>query len=332
MTPVSATVDGVEVETTNAGSTPESLTASLTPPEPADTSEAGTPPAGEPAAGASGAKTKAAAPAATTEPAEPDPASEAGKQLAKRRQSMQYRIDQVTWEKHEAKRKADALEAELAALKNPAAAKPPTDPARPTLKSFIDRIGTDFDTYEDAVDAHAEALTDYKLAVRDRASSAAQFSHARETALHQTSTRGAAEHADFDAVLGQFAAEGGRLAPSTPAEAQGPLGDLEQVILGHPKGHSVAYHVAKDPELRAQLLGAPTRMVFMEVMGELLTRLKGAPTGSPSTPAPVSRAKPPVQPAKGQPQATGGPPGDDASDEEHLAYYNQQERAARRRA
>jgi hypothetical protein len=322
---VSATVDGVTVESSTG--TVEDLTASLTPPADEKTS-LGTP--GAPPEEKTVPPPAADTPADTADDAEPDAASAAGKQLAKRKRDMQAAIDKATWEKHEAIRAREKAEAELQALRNP---KPdaPTD-GRPKLKSFVDKIGVEggYETYEDAVEAHSEALTDYKLTARDQASNAAQQTHARANALHQTYTRGVEAHADFDAVLGQFVESGGRLAPATAQEANGPLGDLEHVILTHPKGHSVAYEVSKDPALYARLLGASSRAVFMEEIGELLIRLKGAPTGSPVPPAPVSKAKPPVQPAKGQPSATSGPPGDDASDEEHRLYWNQQEKARRR--
>jgi hypothetical protein len=319
---VTATADGVEVSSSSG--TAEELSASLAPP----TSDAGEATTGTPAAQPADGAAKEPAPASAALK-EPDPASEAGKELAKRRQSMQDRIDQVTWEKHEAKRQADALKAELDALKQPTPK--PVGDGRPTLRSFIDRVGTDFDDYEAAVEAHADALTDFKLSARDRASNAAQVTQARDAAVHQAYTRGTAAHADFDAVLGQFLADGGKLAPTSIAEAQGPLGDLESVILGHPHGHSVAYEVAKDADLRGRLLGATSRVMFMAEMGKLLTRLDAAPTGSASPAAPVSKAKPPVKPVVGQPNATsGGPPGDDASDEEHRLYYQQQERARRR--
>lgn len=311
---VSATVDGVEVSSSSG--TADELTASLTPPAPSpvaatESSDATASPAAEP-----------------TPTPDPDPASDAGKQLAAKRKSMQDRIDQLTWEKHEATRRAEKSEADLKAKSEPVAAK--ADDARPKLKAFTDRIGTDFEDYESAVEAHTDALTDYKLATRDSASAAASAQHARQSSLNAAAAKGREAHADFDAVIGEYVNQGGRFAPSNAVEANGPLGDLEAVVLQHPLGHTVAYEVAKDAELRARLMGASSRVLFMAEMGKLLTRLEGAPTGSPPKPAPVSKAKPPVQPAKGQPQATGGPPGDDATDEEHLAYYQQQDRARRR--
>ena len=321
--PVSATLDGVTVES-NTG-TAADLAASL------ETPPAAAPGEGTPTAAPADGGKPAAAPAAQSTPdGEPDPASEAGKQLSKRRRDMQAAIDKATWEKHEATRRAEKLEAELEALRNPKPTAQASAEDGPDLDDYVAQIGIKYDTYEKAVQAHARDLVRFELSARDKASVAEQSSRARNDALLQTYTRGVAAHADFDAVLGEFAQSGGRLAPTTPAEAQGPLGDLEQVILTHPQGHAVAYALAKDAELYQRIVTAPTRVMFMAEMGELLTRLKGAPTGSPSEPAPVSRAKPPVQPAKGQPQATGGPPGDDASDEEHLRYYNQQEKARRR--
>lgn len=310
---VSATVDGVEVSSSSG--TADELTASLTPPAP------------DAAAGTTVPAVEGAASEPTPTP-DPDPASDAGKQLAAKRKSMQDRIDQLTWEKHEATRRAEKSEADLKAKSEPVAAK--TADARPKLKSFTDRIGTDFEDYESAVEAHTDALTDYKLATRDSASAAASAQHARQSSLNAAAAKGREAHADFDAVIGEYVNQGGRFAPSNAVEANGPLGDLEAVVLQHPLGHTVAYEVAKDAELRARLMGASSRVLFMAEMGKLLTRLEGAPTGSPPKTAPVSKAKPPVQPAKGQPQATGGPPGDDATDEEHLAYYQQQDRARRR--
>lgn len=320
MASVSATVDGVEVSSSSG--TAEALTASLMP----DTTGIDIGTQAAPTLDQVSDALAKSKPKPSDE--EPDPASEAGKQLAGKRKSMQDRIDQITWEKHEAVRRAEKLEADLKAKSEPAQAR--ADDGRPKLKAFIDKIGTDYDTYEDAVDAHAEALTDFKLAARDTASAAEQRTSARQQTLNAVAAKGRETHADFDAVIGEYVGQGGRFAPANAVEANGPLGDLEAVILQHPLGQSVAYTVAKDGELRARLLGATSRAMFMDEMGTLLTSLKGAPTGSPAKPAPVSKAKPPVQPAKGQPQATGGPPGDDASDDEHLAYYNQQERARRR--
>lgn len=269
-----------------------------------------------------------------------DPASEAGKQLARRKQGLKERIDDLTFkwrsterEREQAREEAAELRAKLAALETGGApAKPKTaDSDKPRLKAFTDRIGSDFTDYEEALEAHADALTDWKFAAERKASTADAATRAYQQALHQSHTRGRETHADFDAIIDQFLQRGGALgpAPNSPS-GPSPLADLQQTILQHPQGHSIAYAVAKDAELYQRLLTAPTQIAFFSEMGKLITRLDGAPAGSPSQEAPVSKATPPVKPVVGQPQATGGPPGDDASDEEHRLYYNQQTR--RRRA
>lgn len=317
MAAVTATVDGVEVSSSSG--TLEELTAQLTP---APESTSGTTPKEQAVETGSPAQ----------EPtSDPDPASEAGKTLSKRRREMKDALDLATWEKHEARREADKLKAELDSLKQPKTVAA-TDQDEPDIDAYVARIGSDFQTYEQAQKAFVKDSIQHAFTQRDQASVASTSAHMRQQALAATAAKGKEAHADFDAVIGEFVSQGGRFAPTNAVEANGPLGDLEGVILQHPLGHTVAYEIAKDPELRARLLGASSRVMFMADMGKLLTRLEGAPTGSPPKPAPVSKAKPPVQPAKGQPLATGGPPGDDASDDEHLAYYQQQERASRRRA
>lgn len=286
-----ATSDSMEV-TSNRDVTNEQLAADLAVTDAAPAAE----PVAEPVK-PTAAATPAAEPTIPETDDDIDPASDAGKRLSKRKQAMQDKIDKATWRFREEERKREALEREIATLKTPKAdAAAPASDDRPKLKSFVDRIGTDYDDYESAVEAHAEALTDFKLAARDQASNAAQQTHARQETLHAVATRGQEAHADFDAVLGQFVQQGGRFAPSTAAEAQGPLGDLEQVILQHPIGHSIGYELAKDPALYQRLMASSSRVMFMAEMGKLITRLDGAPSGSPTKPAPVSKTKAPIQP------------------------------------
>lgn len=303
-----ATSDSMEV-TTNRDVTNEQLAADLAVTDTPSADAAAEPIATPPAATAKPHEPPAEAPTAEDEP-EPDPASDAGKKLAGRKRTLQQRIDQVTWEKHQEAAKREALEKELTALKAPKTEPATQTDGRPRLKTYIDQIGTTYDTYEDAVDAHADALSDYKLAARDQASNAAQQAHAYQSALHTVRTRGTETHADFDAVLGQFVQQGGTFAPRTPAEANGPLADLEQTILHHPLGHVIAYALAKDAETYQRVVAAPSRVMFMAEMGKLITRVEGVPSGSPAKPAPLSKAKPPIQPLGSSPVASDQDPDD----------------------
>ena len=231
-----------------------------------------------------------------------DPASDAGKALAKKKKSLRARIDELTFEKHASRREAEQAKAEAADLRQKLAdlergkvqpAAKPQDTGRPTLKAFVERIGTDFESYEDAVDAHAEALADYKLAAERQASSAEQHTRAYQTALHQSYTRGTEKYADYGAMI-QRANQENR--PFTPA--------MLAAIAELPEGHDLAYAIAKEPETYQLLVSAPTVRMFDLQLGRVLNRLERAPSGSPPAAAPVSKAKPPYQPVGSSPVAS----------------------------
>lgn len=70
-------------------------------------------------------------------------------------------------------------------------------------------------------------------------------------------------------------------------------------------------------------------IAVFRAMGRLEASLAAASPSSRPAPAPISRARPPVQRVESVPQMSDAPPGDDASDEEHAAYYNRKETARR---
>lgn len=85
------------------------------------------------------------------------------------------------------------------------------------------------------------------------------------------------------------------------------------------------------PDIVQRLSTLPQNEVFWQ-MGSLEATLAAAHTAPPSRPAArdtVSKARPPVQRVESVPQVSDAPPGDDASDEEHVAYYNRKEMARR---
>lgn len=232
------------------------------------------------------------APPNVDDSADPDPASEAGRKLAGKRKSMQQRIEELTWQRHQEVARREEVEKQLEALKapktEPAAA--PTD-GRPKLKDFVAKIGDTYDTYEDAVEAHTDALSDYKLAARDQASIAEQHTRGYQTALHQTHTRGTEKHADFDAKIEAMVQEGRRFTPF-----------MTDAILSDPDtGHELAYVLATEPETYQALLMAPTLPAASRILGKILSRFEAAPSGSAPKPVPVSKAKPPIQPLGSSP-------------------------------
>lgn len=240
--------------------------------------------------------------------AEPDPASDAGKELAKKRGSLQARIDEITREKGESER---ALQARIAALEaglakgKPAqpAAEPAGDPkaalgGKETAKQAWERLKTlpdapkasDFSSYDDYQFASAvfvnEKLTEERQAAAVTQSRATAFNQARDR-VEQAAKK---EFADFDTVVDSFVKAGGRYSPPA-AEA----------IFNHPEGHRLAYALAKDPALNARLSAINHPVQFgIELAAVLASLPKSAGSGQTAAAAaavpvvPVSKAPEPV--------------------------------------
>lgn len=236
--------------------------------------------------------------------ADPDPASDAGKELAKKRGSLQARIDEITREKGESER---TLQARIAALEADLAKGKPAQPAaeaagdpkaalggKETAKQAWERLkllpdapkASDFSTYDDYQFASAvfvnEKLTEERQAEAVTRSRASAFNQARD----RVEAKAKQEFADFDTVVDTFVKAGGRYSPPA-AEA----------IFNHPEGHKLAYALAKDPALNARLSAINHPVQFgIELAAVLASLPKSA--GSGQTPAAaaavVSKAPDPV--------------------------------------
>jgi hypothetical protein len=243
-------------------------------------------------------------------------ASEAGKKLAGKKKSLQDRLDQATWEKHEAHRRAEAAERELESLR-----KGHTAPAPVETSDEAEPQAEQFDTYEKYVQAQAKWAARQELRA-DRASrERVEADRAVESAMHRVKTRGTEQHADFTAVLSQFADSGGKFNPY-----------VTSVILEHPLGSAVAYALATDPETLQKIHGAPSFTLASIEVGKLLARLDAASSGSAPTPAPVTKAKPPAPPLGSSPVASDASEvTDDTPLDDHIRVMNAKDRANRRR-
>jgi hypothetical protein len=234
---------------------------------------------GEGKAGKSSTPTEAASDESTDDPddtGEASSASEAGQTLARRRNTLQERIDKLTRDKHTSKRERDAaveerdrLKAELDALK---AAKPPPEPATPTepkaeskaeppkepqapttkpkLEDFPEE---DYDSYDLRIAAYTEAVADWKAeravgalraewaAERQKAEQEAATKVA-QAALNERVAKAKEKFPDYDEVLGQ---------------AQNVM--VSQVILETlrdiDEGLELTYYLAKNPSEVERLNG-----------------------------------------------------------------------------
>jgi hypothetical protein len=110
------------------------------------------------------------------------------------------------------------------------------------------------------------------------------------------------------------------IAPTVPATAANVVADCISDT-EHPV--ALMRYLKDHPKDFQRLLTLHPVQAFRE-MGKLEATLAAA-SPSRSAPREVSRARPPVSRVESVPQMNDAPPGDDASDEEHAAFYNRKE-------
>jgi hypothetical protein len=233
------------------------------------------------------AETPADTPAETPEP---DPASEAGKALAKKRTSLQARIDEEVRRRGEAERRAAQLEAQLASVSASREAFAADERERRQAESIADPSDPEptvdqFETYEKYVKAQARWEARQEVKAATAAIAAREQGRAIVSAQDRAYASLKAAHADADDVLGAFTEAGGQYSPL-----------VSEFIIGHPDGHEVAYALAKDPELNARI-GALQHPAMVAVeLGRVLARIEAAAVvPEPVKPAPVvTKAPAPV--------------------------------------
>ncbi len=290
---------------------------------------------------------------------EPPAESVAGQTLAKKRRTLQDRIDQITREKYdtarerdEARSQATRLERELTDLRRTATG---IGPAKPEAAA-VPPATAKFPKYAEYLQAHPDAELEDWIDARDSwrdeqrtKQQTQQESERRQRETHDARTQQFSVHAQtfatkMRAVLDadpEFETKLDRRLLTTPALSVLPPGEtptfgnflVEQIVKAdHPD--KLLLHLS-DPHEVQRLASLDPESVIRE-----LTRLDlGTPNGNgaaPRGPAPAAsvttRAKPPIKPLGGSPPVeTDVPPGDDASDEAHRLYWNRQELARRSR-
>ena len=223
--------------------------------------------------------------------AEPDPASDAGKALAKKKSSLQARIDEEVRKRGEAERRAAQLEAELTAARGAAKPEQPAaEGAAAERKRIMALPGApkvdQFESYEEFLLAAADFVSEVRLSERDARQQAEAQGRGLIAARDRVEAAVKAAHPDFDEVIEAFAADGHAYAPP-----------VAEFILAHPEGHEIAYALAKDPALNARIaaLQHPAAIVFE--LGKVLAGLEAAsakPVQPEPKPRPVTRAPAPV--------------------------------------
>ncbi len=184
---------------------------------------------------------------------------------------VQKRLDELTRQRHEAERRAAALEAQLTEVisRLPRPDAPAPAPEKPlTLEAY------DYDeaalftamTQRAVQEAHKAAETALERREREAIERAAAQS------VEQRFDEARAKYADFDEVV---------FNPSVPITP-----DMAQVIKSLPDGADVAYQLGRNPSEAARIASLPPVLQAVEIGRLSAPRGQAAPATKPNPPAP----------------------------------------------
>lgn len=284
---------------------PEAISAALAPDAPAPT--AAPAPAGDPGASAPPASPAAPEPAAPAPPDSapdvPDPVSpettteEDEEEVPGIPKGVQRRIDREVRRRHEADRKAAALEARLQMLEQ-GYQRPSQEPAPVPLHERPEPREEDYASQQEwfrAVRDWDKAQLKQELQREAYQRQVQQLQDAQQAKMQEQAQAARQKYADFDAVLDRLQA-----IATVPA--------LDACVHESDLGAELAYYLAQHPETIARLnqLAQTAPLAMAREVGKLELQLSAPTNGSRSpSPAAVPTAQPPPpQPVSG----TGAPP------------------------
>lgn len=260
------------------------------------------------------------------------------------RKSHQARINVAIAKQREAERKAAALEAEIARLKQPQTAAPQTPEASPQKKAaIVERIANlqkdpEYPKWEDFQDAgFADPYTAYNAAQaafvaekleleRAETRQQAEREQAHRSRLDSVHAEGAQKYQDWDALW------------DTPAasDLMLPAPVLEEIFVNSDSSADVLHYLLTHPDDLMALQGVADPIAAARAIARLPIGVTSAPSGPESTPRPQTKAKPLIKPVSSAPVAAEALDPDDLPfGAKYIAIKNAQERkeqAARRGA
>lgn len=198
---------------------------------------------------------------------------------------------------------------------------------------------------EEAYEQYADYLADLQVFITDTRHDERQVElatrHRAQTTDQQRATRYGGYKAKIDAAIATapdfletLSEDILNLQPSdslptgTPATVYHALAD-EIIDADNPV--ALMQHLSDHPDDFQRLATLPTRRALERALARLdATLTAAAPSTGPARPVAISHAKPPVRPVESSAPVSDRPPGDDASDDEHYAYYSRQMLEARR--
>ena len=223
---------------------------------------------------------------------------EAEREVVRKKKSASERIQEITWARHEAERRAAEAERQLAEFR---AAKQP-EPAAPAGKPALDQF-QDYDSYVEAVaewragEAVRAALSANEQKTQAAAQAAQNKQRTESWVKAQTAVRQALP--DYDEVVGLSDVV---VAPH-----------VTDTILESDRGPEVAYYLAQHPD-KAESINAMSPIAAARAIGRIEAILPGLPVAA----AKISKAPAPIKPVSASSSAPIGI-SDDMSTEAYRA-------------
>ena len=194
--------------------------------------------------------------------------------------AVQKRIDQLTYEKHEALRKAEQLEARLAEVETKAVES--ERPARPRRQDYEDENGeVNEDKYQDAQDDYQEKLADWREKKKEAGTRATKVEQGKINLASTFKTKTELlkdKYPDIDEVINRPV--------FTPA--------MQVALFESEAGAEICYYLGKN-ESEAMRIGNLTDSQVLKEIGKLELKFSNGLLGKKTTGAPK-----PINPLKGK--------------------------------
>lgn len=197
----------------------------------------------------------------------------------RKRRNEERRAQRWYEERGEMRAKMQAMEQELAGLKETRTQSPSrskTD-GKPTLRSFLE--SGEYKTFEEANEAFTEALTDYKLTQKEQEREVEKIVNERQSIMDNFAKRRSEyekTHSDFNDAFDEVA-----------KTLEGPNGEgtpVTEYLLKAKDGHELIHHLGNNPELLDSIVDLPFDEAIAE-LGALRKDLKSSPVQKETTPA-----------------------------------------------
>jgi len=189
----------------------------------------------------------------------------------------------------------------------------------------------DFDAYDDFTAALGLFIADKRYDERQAKAAEQQDASAtgardRERFAHFSGKLDAEFLSGLDARIADLPHRG----VLKPGERGTVFHDIGDEIIDADNPKHVMQYLSDHPDEFQRIASLPSRTHVARAIAKLDTPLSAAPSTGPASAVPVSQAKPPTRPVESAAPVSDEPPGDDATADQHIDYWNRRDLAQRR--